>query len=157
MNRTPTIAEFWQECRAALPGLPVEVPEAWAFGASPAQADELLALVLAGIKTATASSLWDYEHNKEAIPAVGWLNIILDGQGVPRALLETIAVEIIPFGEVPESHAFAEGEGNRTLAYWQRAHERYWRDYSESPNGFAPDMPVVCEQLKLLFGEALLT
>ena len=34
-------------------------PPAWGFGATPEQADELLGLVLAGDKTATASALWD--------------------------------------------------------------------------------------------------
>ena len=32
-------------------------PPAWAFGATPEQADELLALVLSGIKTATSGAL----------------------------------------------------------------------------------------------------
>jgi histidinol-phosphate aminotransferase len=48
---------YWRGVRAEVAGLPEQVPEAWAFGAEPAQADELLALVLAGIKSATASSL----------------------------------------------------------------------------------------------------
>lgn len=150
MNNTPTVGEFWQECRSAVSGLPEVAPEAWAFGATPAQADSLLALVLAGTKTATASSLWDYEHTGESIPEVGWLNIILDGRGGPRALIETTAVEVVPFDEVPEAHAFKEGEGDRSLSYWREVHERYWREHSENPRGFEPDMPVVCEELRLL-------
>ncbi|MFD5214153.1 ASCH domain-containing protein [Microbacterium sp. NPDC058345] len=150
MDNAPTVEEFWRECRAAVPGLPDEAPEAWAFGATPAHADGLLDLVLAGTKTATASSLWDYEHTGEAVPEVGGLNIILDGRGVPRALLETTAIEIVPFDEVSESHAFAEGEGDRSLTYWREVHERYWREHSENPRGFEPRMPVVCEQLRLL-------
>ncbi|WP_309127140.1 ASCH domain-containing protein [Microbacterium sp.] len=150
MTNALTVEEFWRECRAAVPGLPEETPEAWAFGATPEHADGLLALVLAGTKTATASSLWDYEHTGEPLPEVGLLNIILDGRGVPRALLETTAVDVIPFDEVPESHAFAEGEGDRSLSYWRDVHERYWREHSDSPRGFDPRMPVVCEQLRLL-------
>lgn len=154
MDPTPTVEEFWRACRAALPDLPDApdaAPEAWAFGATPAHADSLLALVLAGTKTATASSLWDYQHSGEPVPEAGWLNIILDGRGVPRALMETVAVEVVPFDEVSESHACAEGEGDRSLAYWRAAHERYWREHSENPKGFAPDMPILCERLQLLF------
>ena len=62
---------FWAAVRADQPDLPVERPEAWAFGATPAQADELLALVLEGTKTATASSLWDYEAAGDPLPQVG--------------------------------------------------------------------------------------
>lgn len=145
-----TIDEFWQQCRAVLPELPAEAPEAWAFGATPAHADGLLALVLAGTKTATASSLWDYEHTSEALPAPGLLNIILDGQGNPRALLETASIEVVPFNEVTAEHAFAEGEGDLSLEYWREVHERFWREHSENPRGFAPNMPVVCERLRML-------
>lgn len=151
MAEAQLIDTFWLACREALPHLPTQAPEAWAFGATPAHAHELLALVLAGIKTATASSLWDHEHTGEPVPEVGWLNIILDGEGHPRALLETVAVDVVPFAKVTPEHAFAEGEGDRTLATWRDIHERYWRDHSDSPKGFAPEMPVVCEQLRLLF------
>lgn len=149
-----TIDAFWQSCRSAVPGLPQEPPEAWAFGATPAHADELLGLVLAGTKTATASSLWDYEHTGEALPEPGLLNIILDGRGAPRAVLRTVSVEIVPFHEVSDEHAYAEGEDDRSLASWKEVHERFWRAYSESPQGFKPDMPVLCEQFELLYSKS---
>lgn len=133
-----------------LPGLPEEAPEAWAFGATPAHADELLQLVLAGTKTATASSLWDYEYTGDPLPEPGLMNIILDGDGAPRALLETTRIEIVPFSEVTAEHAFAEGEDDRSLESWREVHERYWERYSESPRGFDPEMPIVCEQLRLV-------
>ncbi|WP_084079356.1 ASCH domain-containing protein [Demequina sp. NBRC 110057] len=148
---TAAVAEFWAARRAQDPALPVELPEVWAFGATPAHADELLALVLAGTKTGTASSVWDYEHAGDPIPTVGDLSIILDGAGEPRALLRTTAIDTVPFDEVTAEHAHSEGEGDRTLAYWRAAHERYWREHSESPRGFEPDMPIICERFELLF------
>lgn len=144
------IAEYWRDARTALPDLPETPPEAWGFGATPEHADELLALVLTGAKTGTASSLWDYEASGDSLPTVGELSIILDGAGTPRAVIETTAVEIVPFQAVDDEHAHAEGEGDRTLAYWREVHERYWRQHSESPRGFAPDMPVVCERFRLI-------
>lgn len=151
MNNNELIDDFWNECRASIDGLPVEVPEAWAFGATPAHADELLALVLEGTKTATASSLWDHQQTGEPVAEVGLWNIILDGQGRPRALLETTAVHVVPFDEVTEAHAHAEGEGDRTLASWRDVHERYWTQYSDNPRGYEHDMPVVCEEFVLRF------
>lgn len=144
------LASYWEAVRAEHPDLPVEVPEAWAFGATPAHADELLALVLAGVKTGTASSLWDYEEAGDPLPAVGELSIILDGDGAPRAVIETTSIRIVAFDEVDPEHAAAEGEGDRTLDYWRAAHERYWRAHSENPRGFEPDMPVVCELFRLV-------
>ncbi|MFN3865646.1 MAG: GNAT family N-acetyltransferase [Demequina sp.] len=145
------LADFWHGCRAQLPHLPRDVPAAWAFGATPAHADGLLALVLDGIKTGTATSLWDIEGGGEPIPYEGELSIILDGAGEPRALIETTDIRIVPFNEVDAEHASAEGEGDRTLAHWRAVHERYWREHSENPRGFEPDMPVVCERFRLLY------
>ncbi|WP_125100787.1 ASCH domain-containing protein [Leucobacter chromiireducens] len=148
------VAEFWSRCRGAVPGLPDAVPEAWPFGATPAHADELLGLVLAGIKTGTASSLWDYETTGDPLPEVGDYSIILDGVGDPRAVIRTTALATVPFAEVSAEHAHSEGEGDRTLDDWRATHERYWRTYSESPRGFAPDMPILCERFELVWAPA---
>lgn len=144
------IETFWREARVADPRLPEAQPEAWGFGATPQHADELLALVISGVKVGTASSLWDYEETGDPLPRVGELSIILDGAGVPRAVIETVAIDIVPFDEVDDAHAFAEGEGDRTLAHWREVHEDYWRRHSENPRGYEPDMPVVCERFRLL-------
>lgn len=146
-----TPAEFWAAAREAAPELPDAVPEAWAFGATPEVADELLALVLAGTKTATASSFWDYQATGDPVPRAGEFSVVLDGAGEPRAIIETLEVRIRPFGEVDAEHASAEGEGDRSLAYWREVHERFWRLHSENPHGFEPDMAVVCERFRLVY------
>lgn len=154
MTGAPDAAEltrFWAAARAAVPSLPSSVPEAWAFGATPQHADGLLELVLAGTKTGTASSGWDYEASGEALPAVGDLSVILDGASRPRAVLETTDVRVMPFHDVPAAHAFAEGEGDRSLEHWREVHERFWHQHSENPRGFAPDMPVVCELFRVVY------
>ncbi len=150
MDTSSAIEEFWRAIRAERPELSEETPEAWAFGATSAQADGLLALVLAGTKTGTASSLWDYEETGDPLPTEGELSIILDGAGVPQAVIETTEIRVVPFLEVSAEHAHAEGEGNRTLAHWREVHERYWRLHSENPRGFEPEMPVVCERFRLV-------
>lgn len=145
------LRSFWSAARASVPGLPDAVPEAWAFGATVAHADELLALVLDGTKTGTASSVWDYEAADERMPEAGDLSVILDGRGEPRAVIRTVRAEVIPFDEVDEEHAHSEGEGDRTLRAWREIHERYWREHSENPRGFAPGMPVLCERFELVW------
>lgn len=142
------LTRFWADARALHPSLPAELPGAWAFGATPEHADGLLALVLEGTKTATASSLRDYEDDQEPLPAVGDLLIVLDGAEAPRAVLEVTAIDIVPFDEVTAEHARAEGEDDRSLASWRRIHEQFWGEYSA--RGFAPDMPVVCERFRVV-------
>jgi uncharacterized protein YhfF len=131
--------------------LEVVPPPAWSFGATPEHADELLRLVLAGTKTATASALWDFEAEGERLPESGTLSIILDGAGRPRALIETTEVRVVPFDEVDEEHAALEGEGDRSLAEWREVHERFFTEHAIHDRGFAPDMPVVLERFRVLY------
>lgn len=155
------IANFWEVARSrghfnTAPGYfgptPLESvpPPAWAFGGTPEQADELLALVRSGIKTATASARWDYEQDGD-LPQPGSLGIVLDGAGHPHVLLSTTAVDIVPFDEVTADHAHAEGEGDRSLAYWREVHERFFREYAPSGQEFSPGMLVVLEQFEVIF------
>ncbi|MBY6062659.1 ASCH domain-containing protein [Microbacterium esteraromaticum] len=141
---------YWRRVRAEVPNLPAAVPEAWAFGATPEHADSLLGLVLSGIKTGTASSVWDYEAAGDRMPEAGDLSVILDSAGEPQAVIRTTTVDVVPFGEVTAEHAHAEGEGDLSLAAWREIHERFWRNHSESPRGWEPDMPVLCERFELV-------
>jgi uncharacterized protein YhfF len=157
------IQEFWEQARAragmARAGAVIGTgwtetvpPPAWAFGDSPELADDLLALVLGGVKTATAAAVWEYEAADEPLPKKGDLSVVLDGAGEPRALLRTTAVEVVPFDAVSEEHAFLEGEDDRSLEAWRTGHETYWRR-TLPPIGheFAPDVEVVCERFELLY------
>lgn len=125
-------------------------PPAWSFGADPVQADELLGLVLAGKKTATASALWDYEAEGDQLPTSGELSIILDGRGEPKALIRTVSVRVVPFDEVDEQHAHAEGEGDRSLGHWRDVHRRFFSEHRSHEREFSDDMPVVLEQFEVL-------
>lgn len=126
-------------------------PPSWAFGATPEQSDELLALVLSGTKTATAGALWDYEAEGEELPTPGDLGIVTDGRGVPHALVVTTQVDTVPFDEVSEEHAYLEGEGDRSLASWREAHERFFTDNAVHDRGFSRDMPVVLQRFDVLY------
>lgn len=126
-------------------------PPAWAFGATPEHAEELLALVLDGTKTATAGALWDYEHENEQLPRVGDLAIILDGAEHPRALIENIQVDVVAFEDVSAEHAFLEGEGDRSLEHWRTVHEQFFTEFAVHDRGFSPSMPIVLERFRVLY------
>jgi uncharacterized protein YhfF len=127
-------------------------PPAWAFGATPEEADELLGLVLSGTKTATADALWDYEAAGEELPAPGALGIVTDGRGVPHALVMTTEVEVVPFDEVGAEHARLEGVGDRSLSAWREVHERLFSDHAGPGRRFSRDMPVVLQRFTVLYG-----
>lgn len=156
---TDEIAAFWARSRRALadrePNLPAEddPPPAWAFGATPEQADESLRLVIDGIKTATCCPMRDYQAEDEPVPQVGTLSIVLDGSGRPRALVRDVEVRLVRFDRVDAEHAHAEGEGDRSLAHWQAVHEWFFTEYDSNVRGFSRDMVLVLERFELLVSE----
>lgn len=154
----PEIENFWELARAhahlnvapgyfgptALESIP---PPAWAFGDTPEQADELLALVLSGLKTATASAYSEYSEG--GLPTPGSLSILLDSGGHPHALIATTDVQVVPFDQVGADHARAEGEGDLSLEHWRIVHRAFF-----SANGskeFSEDMDVVLERFEVVY------
>lgn len=149
------IEAYWRNYLETLPpDSPVldeqYVAEGW--GDSPPMADELGALIAAGTKTATCSALWEYEAEDEPLPAVGLKTIVLDGNGDPVCIVETIEVEVRPYDEVDARFAYEEGEGDRSLEDWREAH---WRFFSRTlPNigkESAMDMPLVCQRFRVIY------
>lgn len=123
--------------------------EAWAFGDD---ANLLADLVKSGIKTATASAYPLYEIDNSPLPAIGGFNIILDKDDKAICISQTTRVYTCPFNEVSSDHAFKEGEGDRSLAYWREVHERFFTENLGQYNmTFDENMLVVCEEFKLLY------
>jgi uncharacterized protein YhfF len=114
---------------------------AFAFGDGPELADELLDLVIRGIKTATCST---EDEPNTSTPGERW--IVLDGRGEPRCVIESTEVTYRRFGEVDANFAFEEGEGDRSLAYWREAH----RGYFGRQGKFSEDMMLMCERFRLV-------
>ncbi len=121
------------------------------FGDSVELANELLALVLEGRKRATAGSLAEYEIEGLATPQVGDRWIVCDGQGRPRAVLQTTDVRVGALSSVDDQFAWDEGEGDRTRDDWLRSHTDFFtRTHAAAGIPFHPDIPVVFERFEVL-------
>jgi uncharacterized protein YhfF len=122
------------------------------FGDSPEMADELLKPVLSGLKTATCSALWEWEHEGEEIPKPGLLSVILDGNSEPKCIIETVEVTLKNYNEVDAEFARDEGEGDLSLEYWRDAHKRFFtRTLPAIGKEFRDDMPLVCERFRVVW------
>jgi uncharacterized protein YhfF len=147
------VLEFWRNYLDSLPpdlDLASKPMGVFSFGDPNKLADELAALVRQGIKTATCSAVKGYEKDQIPLPKKGDLSIVLDGNGDPVVVIETVSVVLLPFNEVSEQFAFEEGEGDRSLAYWRRAHENYFRRNHFENRAFDETMPLVCERFKVI-------
>ncbi len=142
--------KLWEEfCRATGTDEACEY-EAWAFGDAP---DKLADLVLRGIKTATASAYDFYAADGEPLPKVGEYSVILDSHDDAVCVIRTTRLEVVPFGKVSERHAYLEGEGDRSLAYWRKVHEDFFRRECEEYDGieFDENFNVLCEEFERLY------
>ncbi|OZF34485.1 RNA-binding protein [Rhodococcus sp. 14-2483-1-1] len=86
--------------------------------------DKLVAAVLSGAKTSTASLLVQYTD--EELPKVGQRGAVVDSAGVVVGTIETIAVDVVALKDVSLQHALDEGEGYADVAQWRSGHERFW-------------------------------
>lgn len=88
--------------------------------------DQLVAAILDGSKTTTASLFEQYQGTGEELPQAARLEAVIDSEGRRVAAIETTQVLVVPLGQVPLEHAIAEGEGYTSVAEWRAGHERFW-------------------------------
>ena len=164
-DRTKSVQEFIDRFLASPAGKDASderlVVDAFGDGESAKMADDLLALVLAGTKTATCMSAWSWDHEFEVPLAPGMLSVIVDGSRNPRCVVETISVEEVPYREVTADFARAEGEhspfdldDDSVLKHWRTGH---WAFFSKTlpliDREPSQDMPVLCERFKVIYTE----
>ena len=143
-----TAEQMWAEFASGR-GLDDTPYEAWAYGGD---ADALARLTLAGKKTATSSALPLYRLEGAPLPEAGDYSVILDSRNQAVCVIRTTKVYTVPFDQVSAEQAYREGEGDRSLDYWRRVHEDFFRrELAEAGQTFSPEMPVVCEEFEVVY------
>ncbi len=138
---------LWADYVAAHPEHAGATPPVGPFGDSPALADELLALVLAGPKRATAGP-----PDPDEPVVVGGHWVVTDGSGVERAVLRTTQVRTGRLDSVDDAFAHDEGEGDRTRASWLTEHRRYVRRVlGRTPDADVDHVEVVFERFAVVW------
>ncbi|CVP12585.1 acetyltransferase [Streptococcus pneumoniae] len=140
--------EMWNKYKQINPLIGDEI-DAWAFGVEP---DLLADLVFKGEKTATASAYDLYVLEDEPLPQVGTFDVILDSQNQSVCIVEITKVSVELFNQVSAQHAFKEGEGDKSLAYWHQVHEDFFTDcLGEVGLTFTPESKVVLEEFRKVY------
>ena len=155
MNTQTKIEQFWQSYLATLSAGEPSPPLTYVvdqFADTPAAATKVGQLVRDGVKTTTSSLAWGLEAIGEALPAVGQIELIVDGQGDPLCIIEVVEVEIKPFNAVDAQFAFDYGEGDRTLADWLRDNwDFYARWCVEIGRTPSETMPIAFQRFRVLY------
>ncbi|KAK1835704.1 PUA-like domain-containing protein [Podospora conica] len=144
----PDIVAFMEKASAAL-GIKLAAPkDVFNFGGAarddPVLVDKLLHLAIAGRKTATTSF---------PIPpaplhwGVGDLSVILDGRGMPGAVMRTASLVQCKFKDVAVDFALAEAEGDYEA--YRQGHIKFYR--KESGHELTDESMVLCERFDVIF------
>ena len=145
-----TAQQLWQEFCNQTRQNPDTPYEAWAFGGAP---DQLAQLVLAGIKTGTASAYDLYALDpSEPMPKVGDYSVILDSREQAVCVIRTEKTTVLPFSQVDAHHAWLEGEGDRSLEYWRKVHEEFFTgEFSQYGLEFHRERRILCEEFSVCY------
>ena len=154
MKNSDSIQNFWREFRAENPGVNKDEPyEVWFFHHNRESSKKLAELVSAGKKQATAS-LMENETDVGEGGIVGGYSVVTDFDGNPQCVIQTTQVRHLPFAEVDAEFAFDEGEGDRTLECWRKAHRNFFIECCNDLGiEFNEAMMICCKRFKKLFPE----
>lgn len=126
--------------------------DTWKFCGGGVLADELANLVIAGIKTATASSRIAYEIDGDPLPEPGTYSVVLFDNEEAACILQDTKVSVVPFNEVSEEHAYKEGENDRSLTNWREVHKRAFSpDYECMGQEFDEKDLCVLEEFQVVY------
>ncbi len=152
VGRSEDIEAFWAAycAETGATGAPFDVDQ---FGDSPAMADELAALIIAGEKRATCGlARWFEASEAGRPPQPGDRSIVLNGAGAPVAVIETVEVRLGPVSSVDEAFAFDEGEGDKSRAWWLAAHRAFFeREAAREGFQYSDEMEAVFERFRLVW------
>ena len=119
---------------------------------------ELVELVMAGAKTATAGLLVEMELDGEIVPTPGLREAVIDADGRFVGEIETTECRILRIADVDDAFARDEGEGFTDATAWRAAHERFFGSYlgelrerlGDSNWSLTDDTLIVCQRFRLV-------
>gem|GEM_PF-97713 len=131
---------------------PSRTPKIGNFGDSSELSTQLLQLIRDGVKTATASLVWEWEAEGQSLPEIGDVMIVLDWNQDPVMVIEYVDVEVKPFSAVTEDFAWDEGEGDRSLASWRDGHWAFFTRACAALDKLpSEDMPILYTRFRVIF------
>ena len=132
--------EMWNTYKQINPSIGDEI-DAWAFGV---EADLLADLVLKRVKRRQLHPPMIFmQLITTPLPQEGTFDVVLDSQDQAVCIVEVTKVSVQPFHQVSADHAYKEGEGDKSLAYWRQVHEEVFTEWmSEAGLTFTPDSKV---------------
>ena len=78
--------------------------------------------------------------------------VVTDWAGNAKCIVRTTSVKMMPYFSIHAEHARLEGEGDKSLAYWQKVHwEYYTRELAAFERRPLESMIIVFERFEKVF------
>lgn len=116
------------------------------YGLPGPERDRLVAAIVAGDKTATASLLAQYGP-EDRLPKAGDGEVVVDSSGRPMAVIRTTSVDRVALSAITEEFVRAEGEGLTSVAQWRDVHLEFWASLGHHPE---PADVVIAQRFELV-------
>lgn len=143
--------EYWREFQNRTGRTEISCSGELDFSEGGTKSDWLVSMVISGTKTSFFTSWPTYSIDMEPLPATGEIYIVTDRSGEPRCIIETEAVEIVPFNEVTWEMARTEGE-DADLEEWRARHREELEDEGAVVGfEFSPDIKLVFQNFSVIY------
>lgn len=121
--------------------------EKWYFHNNEKDCDYLFNLVKTKVKTATS-----YLYiKKEDLNLTTKYSILTNWDESEEILLKTTKIYKTKFKDITKIHAFKEGEGDKTLSYYKKVHEEFFKKECDKLNiKFDKNTEIVCEEFEIV-------
>jgi uncharacterized protein YhfF len=139
---------FLHICAAAVPGLDAGTTHrVRCIGWDQETSETIARLVVDGEKVGTFSLPWLHAQDPELKPEIGEYIIQTTFDGAPKALLQTVGLELLTFKDIDASYTALDGPSVRDLEVWRGVHTKHWDSLLEVLGKAVEDnMPVVVER-----------
>ncbi len=118
--------------------------------------ERLVAAIVSGEKTTTTGLHEEYLREGRPLEEPGQRSLVIDSDGRPVVVIETLEVELRRLADVGLQFAIDEGEGFDTVAAWREAHVRFFTSpemaaaLGDPPVVIDDETVVVCETFRVV-------
>ena len=108
-------------------------------------------MVLSGKKNATTSSLESWKIDNLSLPKVGDYSIVTDWNRIPRCIIQTTNIIILPFKDMTYEICKREGE-DKCLETWKQNHIKFFTEEGKAMGyKFTEDILILFEDFKVVY------
>ena len=149
----PQRKTFLDTCASAVPGLDtVTTHRVRCIGWDQETSETIVQLVVDREKVGTFSLPWLHAQHPELKPEIGEYIIQTTFDGAPKALLQTVGLELVTFKDIDASYTALDGPSVRDLDVWRGVHTKHWNGLLEAQGKTVEDdMPVIVERFVCVY------